>query len=64
MNVSTLLSFALAIVLYVGGLLLMGYAFETPGLELILFSAGMIAIFVGSAVPVLVWRAGQRRAQQ
>ncbi|WP_405216384.1 hypothetical protein [Agrococcus sp. Ld7] len=64
MNVTTVLTFLLAMVLFVGGLLLMGYAFDTPGLELIMFSAGLITLFIASAVPVLLWRAEHRRSQQ
>lgn len=64
MNVTTVLTFVLAMVLFVGGLLVMGYAFDTPGLELIMFSVGLIMLFVASAIPALHWRAGHRRSRQ
>lgn len=64
MNVTTVLTFVLAMVLFVGGLLVMGYAFDTPGLELLMFSAGLIMLFIASAIPALLWRAGHRRSQQ
>lgn len=56
MNITTVLSFALAAILFVGGLVLMGYAFETPGLEIALFSAGMIAIFISAGIPAIMSR--------
>ncbi|WP_413319829.1 hypothetical protein AA0Z99_04460 [Agrococcus sp. 1P02AA] len=64
MNVTTVLSFVLAIIFIVGGFLLMGYAFETPGFEIAMFAAGAIAEFIGVAVPALLWNLGQRKAQQ
>lgn len=62
MNVTTVLSFVLAMVLVVGGLVLMGYAFETPGFELIMFAAGAIAEFIGVAIPALLARSSTRTA--
>lgn len=56
MNATTVLSFVLAMVFIVGGLLLMGYAFETPGFEIIMFSAGAVAEFIGVAIPALISR--------
>lgn len=64
MNVTTVLTFLLAMVLFVGGLLLLGYAFDTPGMGLIMFSAGLISLTIASAIPALLWRANHRRSRQ
>lgn len=64
MNVTTWLSFLLSMVFIVGGLLLMGYAFSTPGWEMLMFSAGAIAEFVGVAIPALLWSSNQRKSRQ
>ncbi|WP_072313618.1 hypothetical protein [Agrococcus sp. Marseille-P2731] len=64
MNVTTVLSFVLAIIFVVGGFLLMGYAFETPGLEFALFAAGAAAEFIGFSLPPVMWRLSQRKTQQ
>lgn len=42
----------LTILLFIGGLLLFGYAFDTPGYELIMFSGGIVAIAIAVAIPV------------
>ncbi|MCH1883054.1 hypothetical protein [Agrococcus sp. ARC_14] len=64
MNVTTVLSFLLSIVFIIAGLLLMGYAFEAPGFELILFAAGAIAEFIGIAIPAVLWRLEDRKVHQ
>ncbi|MCR8670642.1 hypothetical protein [Agrococcus sp. HG114] len=64
-NPMTLLTFVVAMVFILGGLLLMGYAFETPGWEAVLFTAGAVSEFIGVAVPALLWQwENRRRAQQ
>lgn len=63
MNATTVLSFVLAMIFVVGGLLLMGYAFETPGWEILMFSAGAIAEFIGVAIPALLARRRDRTAR-
>lgn len=65
MNVTTVLSFVLAMVFVIGGLVLMGYAFDAPAeWRIWLFSAGAVAEFVGVAVPALLWQADRRKSQQ
>ncbi len=63
MNVTTVLSFVLAMIFVVGGLLLMGYAFETRGWEILMFSAGAIAEFIGVAIPALLASRRDRTAR-
>jgi hypothetical protein len=64
MNVTTVLTFLLSMVLLVGGLLLMAYSFEVPGWEGVLFTAGATAEFLAVAVPAVLWRREHRRTQQ
>ncbi|GEK80561.1 hypothetical protein [Agrococcus baldri] len=64
MNATTVLSFVVAMVFVVGGLLLMGYSFETPGFELIMFSAGAVAEFIGVAIPALLARSVTRKSSR
>lgn len=42
---------------FVAGLLLMGYSFEVPGLELVMFLGGILVISLAVAIPahVLKW---------
>lgn len=45
------IAFAASFVLFVGGIVLFGYAFETPGLETAMFVAGIFAIVASIAIP-------------
>ncbi|MDI2097746.1 hypothetical protein [Ruicaihuangia caeni] len=40
-----------SIIIFIGGLLLMGYAFDTPGLELIMFLGGILAVTFSVLIP-------------
>lgn len=44
-------------VIFVVGLLMMGYSFETPGFELVMFLGGILAVSLAIAIPahVLKW---------
>jgi hypothetical protein len=44
-------------VIFLGGLVMMGYAFEMPGYELIMFLGGILAVSLAVAIPthVLKW---------
>ena len=44
-------------VVFVAGLLLMGYSFEVPGLELVMFLGGILVISLAVAIPthILKW---------
>jgi hypothetical protein len=39
-----LIRLILTMILFVGGLVLMGYAFDTPGFEAIMFLAGLLVL--------------------
>ncbi len=47
----------LSFVIFVAGLLMMGYSFEMPGLELVMFFGGILVISLAVAIPahVLKW---------
>ncbi len=47
----------LSFVIFVAGLLMMGYSFEMPGLELVMFLGGILVISLAVAIPahVLKW---------
>ena len=45
------IAFAVSIVLFIGGLVLMGYAFEPGSGEAITFGGGLIAIALSIAIP-------------
>ena len=49
-----ILAFLVALVLFVGGLLLMGYAFGATGYEAPMFFAGVLAVGAAIALPVHV----------
>lgn len=42
----------LAILGFVGGLLLMGYAFSTPGAEMAMFAGGILVIALSIGLPI------------
>jgi len=46
-----IVAFIISFIVFVGGLLLMGYAFSTPGVELVMFLGGILAVSVAVAVP-------------
>jgi cytochrome b subunit of formate dehydrogenase len=45
------IAFAASLVLFVGGIALFAYAFETPGFETAMFVAGIAAIVAAIAIP-------------
>jgi hypothetical protein len=45
------IAFAASLVLFVGGIALFGYAFETPGFETAMFVGGIAAIVAAIAIP-------------
>lgn len=49
--------FALSFVLFIAGLVLMGYAFEVPGFELVMFGGGILVVGASIGIPahVLKW---------
>jgi hypothetical protein len=49
-----ILAFFVALVLFVGGLALMGYSFDAAGYEAAMFLAGVLAVGASIALPVHV----------
>ena len=49
-----ILAFLVALVLFVGGLFLMGYSFDATGYEAAMFLAGVLAVGAALALPVHV----------
>lgn len=49
-----IVAFVFSLVLFIGGLLLMGYAFETTGYELAMFAGGILVVSAAVALPVHV----------
>jgi len=47
-----IVSFVVCFAIFIGGLLLMGYAFEVEGWELEMFLGGILAVAVSVAIPV------------
>lgn len=47
-------AFVVALAIFIGGLLLMGYAFYMPGYELVAFIGGILAVAFAVAIPVHV----------
>ncbi len=50
------LAFVIAIVFFLGGMLLFGYAFEAPAAQAVIFFSGVIAVAVSLAVPFHILR--------
>ena len=38
-------------VIFIGGLVMMGYSFEMPGYELVMFLGGILAVSLAVAIP-------------
>lgn len=55
-----IVAFVLSFVIFAGGLVLMGYAPEIEGFELLSFLGGILAICVAVAVPVHVLKRTDR----
>lgn len=53
-------AFVVCFALFMGGLLLMGYAFYIPGLELVAFLGGILLSTLAIAIPVHVLRGVNR----
>jgi len=49
-----IIGFIVSIALFVGGIYVMGSAFYVPGLELVVFLAGMFASIIGVFIPIHV----------
>jgi hypothetical protein len=47
-----ILAAIVSIIIFVGGLLLFGYAQEFPGYEIFVFGAGIVAVGIAVAIPV------------
>lgn len=47
-------AFVVAVAIFIGGLLLMGYSFYMPGYELVAFIGGVLAVSLSVAIPVHV----------
>ena len=49
--------FLFSFLLFLGGLVLMGYSFETPGYELVMFAGGILMSSLAVVIPmhVLKW---------
>lgn len=50
------LAFVIAIVFFLGGMLLFGYAFEAPAAQAVIFFSGVIAVVVSLAIPFHILR--------
>lgn len=55
-----IVAFVLSFVIFAGGLVLMGYAPEIEGLELISFLGGILAVAVAVAIPAHVLKRADR----
>lgn len=49
-----IIAFVISFVAFAAGIWLMGFAFQTPGLESVTFLGGLAACCVGVAIPVHV----------
>ena len=54
------IGFVVSLGLFVGGLLLMGYAFTTTGYELAMFAGGLAAATLGILIPIHLLRRLER----
>lgn len=46
------IAFIVALGLFIGGLVIMGYAFFVPGFELVMFLGGILLSSLGVALPI------------
>jgi len=53
-------AYVISMVLFVGGILLFGYAFSVPSIEAILFFLGIIAVSLSLYLPFHVHKLGDR----
>jgi hypothetical protein len=45
------IAFTASLILFIGGIVLFGYSFEAVGFEILVFSAGILAIVAAIAIP-------------
>jgi hypothetical protein len=45
------IAFTASLILFIGGIVLFGYAFQAVGFEILVFSAGIVAIVAAIAIP-------------
>jgi hypothetical protein len=45
------IAFTASLILFIGGIVLFGYAFQAVGFEILVFSAGIAAIVAAIAIP-------------
>jgi len=50
------IAFTVSLILFVGGIALFGYAFETAGFETVMFVGGIAAIVASVAIPFHVMK--------
>lgn len=55
-----ILAAIVSIAIFVGGLLLFGYAFDVPGYEVVMFVGAIVAICVSVLIPVQVLNRSER----
>ena len=53
-------AFIVSFALFIGGLLLMGYAFDAPGFEFVMFAGGILLISLAVAIPAHVLKRADR----
>lgn len=53
-------AFIVSFALFIGGLLLMGYAFDAPGFEFVMFLGGILVISLAMAIPAHVLKRADR----
>lgn len=53
----------IAMVLFIGGLVLMGYSFDAPGLEIVLFVGGLAVLCFSVFLAVEIGRREHRRTR-
>jgi hypothetical protein len=58
-----MIQFIFAMVLFIGGLLLMGYSFDIAGLETAMFIGGLLVLCFSVAMAVEIGRREHRRAR-
>jgi len=55
-----IVAFVISFIVFAGGLFLMGYSFETPGYELVMFLGGILAVSLSVAIPAHVLKRTDR----
>lgn len=55
-----IVAFVFSFLVFIGGLVLLGYSYEAAGYEVVMFVGGIIAVAVAIAIPVHVLKRADR----